>query len=171
MIWRLRGLPSYVRWLLAAFLVVNAIGYSMGLALAASKTYFTVEGVGDHYAGNEEKIMVGETVNEYKFRPTVREMLALTHTHIMGMSLTFFLVALIFSASSFNERLKQWLFMELFLAILVTFTGLWLTAFIHRSFAWLVYFSGILMALTYYACTALALLDLVGIQRADSVGD
>lgn len=158
--WSLRSVPVYVRWLLAAFLIINAAGYSVGLLLVARNTHLTVEGVADHYAGNEEKIAAGEAIEEFKFQPTKRQMLSLAHTHIFNMSVSYLMVGLILSACAYSDRLKRWLILETILAILTTFLGLWLTAFVHRGFAWLAFISSLFMGLGYYGSVVLALVDI-----------
>ncbi len=163
--WSLTRVPAHVRLIIAIFLIVNATGYLLALGLVADNTSMTVAGVADHYAGNEERIAAGDTVTEFHFAPSRKELLGLAHSHIISLSVIFLIVALIFSATSYSVRLKRLLATELLLAILTTFAGLFLTVLVHRNFSYLLYLSSVLMATGYFVAVALSLFDIWRIGR------
>lgn len=163
--WSLAQIPAHVRLIIAIFLIVNAAGYLVGLTLVADNTGLTISGVGDHYAGNEARIEAGGQVTEFKFPPARRELLGIAHGHILGLSVTFLIVGLIFAATSYSNRLKRLLAGELLLAVLTTFAAMVLTALVHREFAYLLYLSSVLMASGYFLAVGLTLYDIWRLGR------
>jgi hypothetical protein len=158
--WSLTQIPPHVRLIIAIFLVVNATGYLVALALVADNTGLSVGGVADYYAGNEARIDAGEVVHEFKFPPSRKELLGIAHSHIISLSVIFLIVGLIFSATSYSIRLKLLLASELLLAIITTFAGIALTAFVNREFSYLLYLSSALMGFGYFLAVGLILLDI-----------
>lgn len=163
--WSLSRVPAHVRLIIAIFLLVNATGYLLGLALVADNTRLSIGGVGDHYAGNVARIEAGEQVTEFKFPPSRKELLGIAHGHVLGLSVTFLIVGLIFAATSYSRRLKQLLAGELLLAVLTTFAAMALTAFVNREFAYLLYLSSALMACGYFLAVGLTLYEIWRLSR------
>lgn len=165
--WSLTQFPPLVRMILALFLLLNATAYSTAIFLVDHTTDLKVEGIADQYAGNEEQVAAGVEVTEFKFPVSKTHLLTTVHSHIFGMSMSFLLVGLIFSATGFPDRLKRFVIMEVMISILTTFAGLWLTVFVHRGFAWLVFLSSTFMAMGYYGSVVLSLYDLFKIHRVE----
>jgi hypothetical protein len=145
---RLRSWPLYLRAPIAAFIVVSLAGYAAGLVFVASNTGLRAQGISDHYHGSEQ---------EMKFGKSGVEMLEIVHTHLLGMGLLFFAVAMLFAATDVRSRWKTWIATETLLSLLSTFGGLWLVAVGQRWAVWLIYPSSVLM-IAGYAAMSLAVL-------------
>ena len=88
-----------------------------------------------------------------KFKKSPREMLTTVHSHILSMSLIFFLLGLILTTTKLNHGIKLFLVLEPFVSILLTFGGIY---FLWQGITWfkyLVMFSGTLMTLTFIVST------------------
>ncbi len=133
---RLRTLPSYLRMPIAVFILVSLLGYAAGLAFIAHNTGMRSEGISDHYQGNEE---------ELKFGKSTGEMLEIVHTHLLGMGMLFFAVAVLFAFTDVLARWKSLWATETLLSLLSTFGSLWLIAIGERWAAWVIYPSSVLM--------------------------
>jgi len=84
-----------------------------------------------------------------KFEKTDREMLSVIHTHILSMSMIFFLVALIVYHVEFSTAFKKFLMIEPLVSVVTTFGGLY---FLWKGVLWMKYIviiSGTLMTLSY----------------------
>jgi len=115
---RLRTLPPYLRMPIAAFILVSLLGYAAGLVFIAHNTGMQSAGISDHYHGNEE---------ELKFGKSTGEMLEIVHTHLLGMGMLFFAIAVLY-ASRHVRRWKGLWATETLLSLLSTFGSLWLIA-------------------------------------------
>ena len=80
-------LPKPLKALVSIFLVVLSIGYFSGLAFVNNTTTSTSQGIVENYNGNEDN----EDAEEMKFKKSDHEMLNIIHTHILSMSLIFFI--------------------------------------------------------------------------------
>jgi hypothetical protein len=98
--------------------------------------------------------------------PSYAEMLTLTHTHILSMAVIFtlsgFAVAL---CSRPSRRMKRFLVVEPFVALLVSFTSLWLVRYVDPRFSWLLELSSGVMAITFYVQSWLILTELHRLER------
>ena len=111
------------------------------------------QGLIEHYNGNEQD----EDVMVMKFKKSAQEMLTIVHTHILSMSMLFFLTGFLLAQTPINERLKLFLIIEPFASILLTFGGLYLIWFGVDWFRYVVIFSGIAMTLAYSAAVIIIL--------------
>jgi len=78
-------------------------------------------------------------------------MLTIVHSHILSMSLIFFLLGLILATIELQRSLKLFLMIELFLWLILTFGGMYLLWKGHLWMKYVVMFSGSLMVLSYRA--------------------
>lgn len=72
-----------------------------------------------------------------------------SHAHVISMSIMFFLVGIIFFFSSFPTWLKIILYTVSFGSIVIDIGSWWLTKMLSPTFAYFVYFGGMLMALAF----------------------
>ena len=136
-----------LRVMTACFLVVLSVGFFTGIRFVGETDSTTPDGIIEHYNGNEQD----EDVMLMKFKKSAQEMLTIVHTHILSMSMLFFLTGFLLAQTPINERLKLFLIIEPFASILLTFGGLYLIWFGVDWFRYVVIFSGIAMTLAYSA--------------------
>lgn len=132
----IRDWPDYIRWFVAAFLLVCCVGYAIGLIYVYHNTGLKPAGVADHYHGSDAAM---------KFGKSKGEMLQTIHNHLLGMGMLFFLVGGLFAFSSAGPRFKKVCMVETMLTLLSTFGGLALVAAGYRLWLWVIYPSSVLM--------------------------
>ena len=142
-----------LRLMTACFLVVLSVGFFTGIRFVGETDSTTPEGLIEHYNGNEQD----EDVMVMKFKKSAQEMLTIVHTHILSMSMLFFLTGFSLAQTPINQRLKLFLIVEPFVSILLTFGGLYLIWFGLEWFRYIVIFSGIAMTLAYSAAVFIIL--------------
>ena len=142
-----------LRVMTACFLVVLSVGFFTGIRFVGETDSTTPDGIIEHYNGNEQD----EDVMLMKFKKSAQEMLTIVHTHILSMSMLFFLTGFLLAQTPINERLKLFLIIEPFASILLTFGGLYLIWFGVEWFRYVVIFSGIAMTLAYSAAVFIIL--------------
>ena len=142
-----------LRVMTACFLVVLSVGFFTGIRFVGETDSTTPDGIIEHYNGNEQD----EDVMVMKFKKSAQEMLTIVHTHILSMSMLFFLTGFLLAQTPINERLKLFLIIEPFASILLTFGGLYLIWFGVEWFRYVVIFSGIAMTLAYSAAVFIIL--------------
>ncbi len=155
---QLNKLESGLRWFLAIFLVVLAVGVSVGLVYVCTTTDINPQGTVEHYAGSE----AGEFDIPEKYPKSMDAMLLTTHTHIIAFAIIFVLLGGLFHFNSvIRGTWKNVLMIEPLLATLVTFGSLWGVRFCHPSFAYLTIISGCLMYLSFYIMIVILIYDLI----------
>ena len=142
-----------LRVMTACFLVVLSVGFFTGIRFVGETDSTTPDGIIEHYNGNEQD----EDVMVMKFKKSAQEMLTIVHTHILSMSMLFFLTGFLLAQTPINQRLKLFLIVEPFVSILLTFGGLYLIWFGLEWFRYIVIFSGIAMTLAYSAAVFIIL--------------
>ena len=137
----------------AFFLVVLSIGFFTGIRFVSETDSTSPDGLVEHYNGNEQV----EDVMVMKFKKSAQEMLTIVHTHILSMSMLFFLTGFLLAQTSINQHLKLFLIIEPFVSILLTFGGLYIIWFGFEWFRYVVIFSGVAMTLAYSAAVIIIL--------------
>ena len=148
--------PRPVRLFILSFLIVLNIGFTTGLLFVGNNQSITPDGMVENYLGNEED----EEARELKFRKSDREMLTLLHTHILSTSFIFFFMGGLLTLTSINRKLKNFLIIEPFFSIILTFGGLYL---LWNGILWMKYIvmiSGILMSAVFYIGSLLLIIQL-----------
>ena len=138
-------LPKEVKLLIGAFLVVLSVGYFTGLTFANDTTENHPQGIQENYLGNEEDL----EAEVMKFKKPEREMLTIIHTHILSMSVIFFLLGGLVSITKSNKNLKKALMIEPLLSVLLTFGGIYLMWTGLHWMRYVVVVSGILMTTSF----------------------
>lgn len=151
----LPNLPKELRLFIAVFVVVLSVGYFTGLLFVQETQATTPLGVEENYLGNEDDL----EAEVMKFKKGNREMLTVIHTHILSMSLIFFLLGGLVWITKAPKKLKLFLTLEPFLSIILTFGGIYLMWSGIGWFKYIVVFSGILMTLTYSTAAILVLVQ------------
>jgi uncharacterized membrane protein len=153
----IKNLARPVKSFLGVFLVLLSIGYFSGLAFVAQTEGTTPHGIEENYNGNEDQ----EEPQVLKFKKSSREMLTIFHTHVLSISMIFFITGILLWGTEQSVFRKKLLSIEPFISILVTFGGIYL---IWMGFTWISYIvvvSGILMTLSYIAAVIFIFNDLL----------
>jgi len=111
----------------------------------------------ENYLGNEEV----EDAEIMKFKKSEREMLTIVHTHILSMSMIFFLLGALVWITKASKKLKLFLTVEPFFSVILTFGGIYL---LWTGILWMKYvvmFSGFLMTATFLVSALLILTQLL----------
>ena len=149
-------LPKEIKLLIGVFIIVLSIGFYTGLLFVGETSSVNPSGIEEQYLGNEDD----ENAEVMRFKKSDQEMLSLVHSHILSMSIIFFLVGGLVSITNLNKKLKLFLIVEPFVSVVLTFGGLYL---LWSGMLWMKYivmFSGILMTLTFTASTFIILKQL-----------
>jgi len=142
-------LPKEIKLLIGVFIIVLSIGFYTGLLFVGETSSGNPSGIEEQYLGNEDD----ENAEVMRFKKSDQEMLSLVHSHILSMSIIFFLVGGLVSITKLNKKLKLFLIIEPFVSVVLTFGGLYL---LWSGIIWMKYIvmiSGILMTFTFTAST------------------
>ncbi len=153
----IKNLARPVKSFLGVFLVLLSIGYFSGLAFVAQTEATTPHGIEENYNGNEDQ----EEPKVLKFKKSSREMLTIFHTHVLSISIIFFITGILLWGTEQSVFRKKLLSIEPFVSVLVTFGGIYL---IWMGFTWISYIvvvSGTLMTLSYIAAVIFIFNDLL----------
>ncbi len=148
--------PKEIKLLIGAFIIVLSIGFYTGLLFVSETSSANPNGIEEQYLGNE----ADEDATVMRFKKSDKEMLSIVHSHILSMSIIFFLLGLILSITKLNKKAKLFLMIEPFFSVILTFGGLY---FLWKGMLWMKYvvmFSGMLMTLTFTLSMAIILFQL-----------
>ena len=153
----LRGLiyqfPKEIKLLIIAFVCTLSIGFYSGISFVRSTTNANPTGIEQRYLGNEDD----ENATKMMFKKSEGEIMTTIHSHILSLSIIFFLLAIILSTTDISHKLKIFLMIEPFLSLVLTFGGIY---FLWKEIFWMKYviiFSGFLMTATYTASVLIIL--------------
>ena len=150
--------PPAIRALARWVTIVQIVGYTTSLVFVWHTTRLAPPGIARHYRGTDPDANTGAM----EFPKSFSEMLTITHTHLLGMAVIFVLTGLgVALCARVSERWKRFLIAETFVALLVSFTAMWLMRYADPRFAWLLEASSSLLALTFYVQSWLILRELV----------
>jgi hypothetical protein len=113
-------------------------------------------GIEENYLGNE----LDEEADVMKFRKSEHEMLTIIHTHILSMSIIFFLLGILVWLARLPIGVKLFLTVEPFVSVILTFGGIY---FMWSGMLWMKYLvvlSGLLMTATFVASSFIILYQL-----------
>ena len=136
-------LRTVARWIT----IVQLVGYTTSLIFIRHTTGMTPAGVTARYRGAE----ADTAESAMQFPKSLSEMLTITHTHLLSMAAIFVFSGLALALCSRpSERWRQWLIAEPFVALLVSFSAMWLMRYLDARFSWLLALSSGIMAVTFY---------------------
>lgn len=141
-------LPRPMKALVGVFVVVLSIGYFTGLAFVEDTTNASPSGIIENYNGNEDN----EEAPEMIFKKSDHEMLNIIHTHILSMSIIFFILGLLTYGVRMNQSLKLLLIIEPLLSVILTFGGIYLIWLGQEWMTYVVMISGALMTMSFGVC-------------------
>lgn len=152
-----RTLPTVVRTLARWVTILQIVGYTTSLVFVWHTTRLTPPGVSARYRGVVDSTggagPLGGSAGApaMQFPKSFAEMLTITHTHLLGM-VTIFAISGLFLAlcTSPGERRRRFLIIEPFVALLVSFSSMWLMRYVDPRFSWLLEASSASLALVFY---------------------
>ena len=153
----LSELSKEFKYLIATFGLVTSIGFISSVVFVDYSNSTTPNGLVEQYNGNE---FSEDDIDVMKFKKSEREILTIIHSHILSMSVIFFLMGFLVCMTNINFRLKLFLAIEPFVSILLTFGGIYLLWLEILWFKYVVIFSGVLMTLSFLLSAFLILKDL-----------
>ncbi len=149
--------PREIKLLIGMFLLVLSVGFYTGLLFVGETSSTEPNGIEENYLGNE----ADDDATVMKFKKSPREMLTIVHTHILSMSLIFFLVGAILATTKLTTNWKLFLMLEPFVSVILTFGGIYFLWTGLTWFKYIVMFSGFLMTLTYTASVLIIFSQLI----------
>lgn len=145
---------SLARWIV----IIQLVGYTTSLVFVWHTTRLVPPGVAQRYRGAADP---EDGTGAMQFPKSFAEMLTITHTHLLSMAVIFVITGVgIALCARISERWKRWLITEPFVALLVSFSAMWLMRYVDPRFAWLLEASSSILALTFYIQSWLVLREL-----------
>jgi hypothetical protein len=145
---------AVARWIT----IVQLVGYTTSLLFIHHTTGMTPGGVAARYRGADSVA----TEATMQFPKSFAEMMTITHTHLFSMAVIFVLSGLgLALCSRPTERWRRILIVEPFIALLVSFSAMWLMRYVDPRFSWLLGLSSLVMAVTFYVQSFFILRELM----------
>lgn len=141
------SLPGLWRLLARWIVIVQLVGYTTSLVFVWHTTRLVPPGITARYRG----IPPDSSAAAMQFPKSFAEMLTITHTHLLGMAVIFLVngIALALCRRP-GEGWRRFLVVEPFVALLASFTAMWLMRYVDGRFAWLLEASSATLAVTFY---------------------
>jgi hypothetical protein len=140
-------LPEPFRALGRWITIVQLVGYTTSLLFIHHTTGMTPGGVAARYRGSDPNAAEGAM----QFPKSFAEMMTVTHTHLFSMAAIFVFSGLALALCTRpSERWRRRLIVEPFVALLVSFSAMWLMRYVDARFSGLLALSSALMAATFY---------------------
>ena len=144
--------------------LVQVVGYTTGLLYVRHTTGMTPPGVSEQYRGSDSTAVTrgGDEVPQVVRRDAQHHAYAPARHGWSSSSLSGAALALCERPS---ERWRRLLIVEPFVALLVSFSAMWLMRYVDPAFSWLLTLSSGLMALTFYVQSFFVLRELAGLRE------
>ncbi|ARV14034.1 hypothetical protein [Polaribacter sp. SA4-12] len=139
--------PKEIKLLIVAFICTLSIGFYSGISFVRSTTNANPIGIEQRYLGNEED----ENATKMMFKKSEGEIMTTVHSHILSLSVIFFMVALLIATTDIPQKLKLFLMIEPFFSLVFTFGGIYLLWKDLHFMKYVIMISGFLMTATYTA--------------------
>ena len=149
------SLPKEFKNLVVPFILVLSIGYFVSILLVDHTSSLSPIGIEENYLGNESK----DPQIIYKFKKTKYQIYNLLHSHIISMSIIFFITGLLLLITDLNYYFKMFLIIEPFVSILMTFGGIYL---LWNGVTWMkyvIFISSTIMAIVFLISCYIILLQ------------
>lgn len=151
-------MPEPIRALARWMTIVQVVGYTTALIFVRHTTGMTPAGAALRYRGSDPDT----TETAMQFSKSLAEMLNITHTHLLSMAAIFAFSGLALALCSRpSERWRRILIVEPFVALLVSFSAMWLMRYADARFSWLLALSSCIMAVTFYVQSFFILRELM----------
>ena len=147
------ALRNLARWVI----IVQLVGYTTSLVFVWHTTRLVPPGIESRYRGVDPEAAPGAM----QFPKSFAEMLTITHTHLLSMAVIFVITGIAVAlCEQVEERWKRVLVAEPFVALLVSFSAMWLMRYVDPRFSWLLEASSTVLAVTFYVQSYLILREL-----------
>lgn len=151
------GVPPALRSVARWVVIVQLVGYTTSLVFVWHTTRLVPPGIESRYRGLDPEAVQGAM----QFPKSFTEMLTITHTHLLSMAVIFVITGIgVALCERVAERWKRVLVAEPFVALLVSFSAMWLMRYVHPRFSWLLEASSTVLAITFYVQSYLVLREL-----------
>ena len=137
--------PKEIRLLIIAFVCTLSIGFYSGISFVRSTTNADPTGIEQRYLGNEED----ENATKMMFKKSEGEMMTTVHSHILSLSVIFFMLSLLLATTDIPQKLKLFLMIEPFFSLVFTFGGIYLLWKDLHFMKYVIMISGFLMTASY----------------------
>jgi hypothetical protein len=145
--WSWEKTPAPFRTLARWITIVQLVGYTTSLIFIHHTTGMIPSGVVSRYRGAD----ADTSDAAMQFPKSFAEMLTITHTHLLSMAVIFVISGLALALCTRpEERWRRLLIAEPFVALLVSFSAMWLMRYVDARFSWLLALSSGIMAATFY---------------------
>lgn len=156
---KLYQLEKSLKLLLASFVFALSVGVAIGLAFLYYTTNYTPEGTITRFNGSQ-------TVDEFEipeqYPKPVSELLITTHNHIIGFSLIFISLGIIFYFNSIIAGWWKMFFMiEPFVSTVISFGAIWGIRYIDPAFVYVTVISAVLIYISYGVMAGVTLYELL----------
>jgi hypothetical protein len=163
MTWTWATVPRAVRTLARWITIVQLVGYTTSLLFVWHTTRLVPAGVSNRYRG---AVVDSLATGAMQFPKSLGEMLTITHTHLLSMTVIFALTGIgIALCARLSERRRRFLIAEPFCTLLVSFSAMWLMRYVEARFAWLLEASSAVLAITFYVQSFLILRELNSVHE------
>jgi hypothetical protein len=139
--------PKEIKLLIVAFVCTLSIGFYSGISFVRSTTNANPTGIEQRYLGNEED----ENATKMMFKKSEGEMMTTVHSHILSLSVIFFMISLVLSTTDIPQKLKLFLMIEPFFSLVFTFGGIYLLWKDIHFMKYVIMISGFFMTATFTA--------------------
>lgn len=148
----LAALPQMVKIFLSMFLINMGIGYCLAILNIQVTEGLSYSGISQYYRGNEAKMI---------YPPEMKEITTTSHNHMLGMSMMFFTMGLVFLfTKSLPPWLKKFILVDGFGAVIIAVSSFWLIRYVAAPFAALMILSGMLLGICAFFMVTVPLYEM-----------
>ena len=158
---RLYQLEKPLKLFLSTFVIILSIGILTGLVYLSQTTSYSPKKAIERFNGSQQNLNDDVVDIPDNYPKPVSEMLITTHNHIIGFSLIFFSIGVIFYFNSIISGFwKSFLMIEPLVSTVITFGSIWGMRYIDKNFSYLAGLSSLLIYLSFFTMAALILYEL-----------
>ena len=160
----LKTLDNNIKKLVIYYLITLGVGFSLGVFYVYLNSEFSSSGMVEQYLGNEdqEELRWDDPYYDYKPAKTLKDLVSHTHEHITMFSIIFISLGFIFSYNSIIFGFwKNFLILEPFISIVITFGGFFIIRYISSEFSYVIMLSSLLMYICFYVMLFICLYELL----------
>jgi len=158
---RLYQLERPLKVFLSAFVIILSIGILTGLVYLNQTTNYSPKKAIERFNGSQQNLKDDVVDIPDNYPKPVSEMLITTHNHIIGFSLIFLCIGVIFYFNSIISGFwKLFLMIEPLVSTVITFGSIWGMRYIDNKFSYLAGLSSLLIYLSFFTMSAIILFEL-----------
>lgn len=137
-------LAKPLKRMLLLFVITISLGYGFGLRYLYLTTEANTTTLQENYLGNEDN----EEAEVMKFKKTEKSILTFLHDHLLSMGMLQLVLSLLLFFSKLPSQIKNFLAIEPFISMLITFSGIYLLWLGLEEVKYVVIVSGMLFHTT-----------------------